>query len=315
MTREQLVAMLGILVRLKRITLAEAQRFIARWDAGHIPLTSMPRAAGADETGGGGRNLPLVPLKDVFNAAVAIGFVAVLALLGVNYRSRVTRGLPIPKITRERLSDLIDDEFDPELRALVAIFFDKGDLAAFHQNIHDMLVNRVARNFMAGAGRRPNARERVQLQILIARRDAVLMRFMVEVAVKKENGLITAAQALTTKPAVIVTAPGKVKSRAISEKGMAARTMTYMAVSKEAFYRGVEASLGQAIGQVVYYDAVDDPHTCPACRAAAAASPYLPGNHPYPGSVCFGGVHCRCRLRYVYDLDSYNRLNNKQQAA
>lgn len=74
---------------------------------------------------------------------------------------------------------------------------------------------------------------------------------------------------------------------------IAARANSYLGDGWGAFFRGEEANLSPNFW-VVDYIARDDPITCTPCIQAQLGGPYLPGEGPFPGEVCFGRGACRC---------------------
>ena len=94
-----------------------------------------------------------------------------------------------------------------------------------------------------------------------------------------------------------------------SEGYIGHRAATYTGASRGAYFEAYQTD-GEGgemeRGTIVYYEAVDDPHTCSDCHDAQG--PYLIGANPYPGQLCAGGGACRCWLEYVYDPVLYHQL-------
>lgn len=102
-------------------------------------------------------------------------------------------------------------------------------------------------------------------------------------------------------------AAGSLLGMAWSVGAIAARAALYAGAGYGWFFRAKEASQGQ-VNYVVYWRAHDDDRVCQACLAAERNGPYLVGEGPMPGSVCYGGGRCRCTRETRYDPDAYARL-------
>lgn len=90
---------------------------------------------------------------------------------------------------------------------------------------------------------------------------------------------------------------------------LAERAAQYGGIGRALFFEANEAAAaaGQgAPGFVIRYIARDDANTCSPCHRAQGY--YLPGRGPYPGDICLGRHHCRCRRVSVYDPAIYARL-------
>lgn len=96
--------------------------------------------------------------------------------------------------------------------------------------------------------------------------------------------------------------------RNLSFEQIAARLAMYSGAGRGLYFGISEAEEGEDAGWIVLYHARDDSGTCSPCSAAAAGSPYLPGNGPMPGDVCLGGGACRCWRELVFDPDAYASL-------
>ena len=105
-------------------------------------------------------------------------------------------------------------------------------------------------------------------------------------------------------------AAGRLLGMAWSVGAIAARAAMYAGAGYGWFFRAREAGAGR-VGYVVDWIAHDDDRTCQACLAAEHNGPYLVGEGPMPGSVCYGGGRCRCRRETRYDPDAYARLTRR----
>ena len=106
-----------------------------------------------------------------------------------------------------------------------------------------------------------------------------------------------------------------VQGRHFSAPYLANRLEMYAGSARGEFYRGIEdqsefiARLqppGRPFGVVAQYIAQDDDNTCEPCHLAAGW--YLIGDGPWPGTVCLGRAHCRCRRVLRYRPDIYAQL-------
>lgn len=272
--RLQLIGLLHDLVKRGRISRAQAQQFLIAFDAGTLPPDVIPLLRPAS--------------NDLSRAALAAALALFLAFLASGYKQMVLDGQPVPEPTRRTISLRFELIFRREMDELAASLTQNGLVGLWQGSLELAIANLIARQYVAGTGRRLTTREKAEVMALVARQQPFLTRFATEVAAKFITG------------------------NAPSAKALAARSRLYGAAGREAFYRGIETSKGNATGTVVYYEAVDDERTCPACRAAEAGSPYLPGQHPWPGTICFGGDRCRCRLRYEYEPKTWERLTGQK---
>lgn len=102
----------------------------------------------------------------------------------------------------------------------------------------------------------------------------------------------------------------RLQARPLSARAIAARSELYSGSARAVWFRADER--GQASGVVFYYEAVDDKGTCEPCLDAEKASPYLPGEGPFPGEVCKGRGRCRC-LRIPRDAPrEFERLTKRK---
>jgi hypothetical protein len=100
-------------------------------------------------------------------------------------------------------------------------------------------------------------------------------------------------------------------ARELSARAIGARSELYSGSARALWFKADE--VGQAVGVVIYYEAVDDAGTCEPCLDAEKASPYLPGLGPFPGEVCKGRGRCRC-LRIPRDAPKeFARLMEREE--
>ena len=93
---------------------------------------------------------------------------------------------------------------------------------------------------------------------------------------------------------------------------LAERAAQYGGIGRAIYFMSYEAlglprqGDGSAPGVVIRYVAIDDAGTCSPCHNAQGY--YLPGQGPYPGQICLGRHHCRCRRETLYDPAMYFSL-------
>jgi hypothetical protein len=154
----------------------------------------------------------------------------------------------------------------------------------------EALTHHIARQFVAGAGRAPiDAESRRMVQLLARERE-----FLNGFAFDLEQRLA--------------------ERRPITEAYVANRSQLYGGSGRTAWFYGNEKTITQSAGTVVYYEATDDKGTCSNCHDAEGKSPYLIGNHPWPGTICVAGGRCRCRLRYQFEPSTWERLSGRKMA-
>lgn len=95
---------------------------------------------------------------------------------------------------------------------------------------------------------------------------------------------------------------------------VAHRSELYNGEARAEFYRQKEEEEAED-GYVYDYISVDDNGTCQPCLDAEAASPYMAGDGPMPGSECSGGGFCRCTREARYDPDAAAELRRELIAA
>ncbi len=100
-------------------------------------------------------------------------------------------------------------------------------------------------------------------------------------------------------------------SHALSVAQIAARSELYAGAGRELWFRASEQDT--TAGYIVRYIAVDDANTCPKCVLAEQQGPWMPGQGPFPGAVCYGKGRCRCRRELAYDPQSYQHLVDDNQ--
>jgi hypothetical protein len=94
---------------------------------------------------------------------------------------------------------------------------------------------------------------------------------------------------------------GTVTGKPLSAGQISSRATTYSGAGRAVGARAQEQSADA--GELWRYLALDDGRTCGPCLAAEGT--YPAGQGPFPGSVCLGRGHCRCKRELV---DQPNRV-------
>lgn len=189
---------------------------------------------------------------------------------------------------RDRARDRLRARYVVEVRAYAAAVA-AGDLsvAEWHALSRDTACDNLAEMAVLGAGSAALARPLLPgLHHAAQEQTAYLSRFADGVAA------------------------GRLLGMAWSVGAIAARAALYAGAGYGWFFRARESAQG-GVGYVVDWVAHDDDRTCQACLAAERNGPYLVGQGPMPGSVCYGGGRCRCRRETRYDPDAYRRLTGR----
>lgn len=297
MTRDQLTRSLARLVASDKLTRDEARAILAAFDAGLIAQSELPLA---------GQAAGIALTESLARQAAA----RLYARLGLDpARTRI-----IPISARERFVVQIIDTYE-DLSFQTTRSFARGDLSVreWHQAMKDLVSDDLLQQAHLGKGRDLTPREIERLQEVATRQAAYLRRFADEVAMReqrakhaeriarRELGQEATEEAVQARVA-------ELQSRRMSEAQIRARAQMYAGESYQAFWQQRERE-EEREGMVAYYISVDQPSTCSPCLSAEQNGPYLPGSaHPWPGSVCLGKGHCRCRLEYRLEPDTYARL-------
>lgn len=91
---------------------------------------------------------------------------------------------------------------------------------------------------------------------------------------------------------------------------LAERAGQYGGIIRAIYFQMFELyrQIDDGTGWIVRYIARDDDRTCSPCHYAQGF--YLPNTGPYPGQVCLGRHHCRCRRIVIYDPIRYAQLTS-----
>lgn len=199
---------------------------------------------------------------------------------------RVLEGAP-GEVVKGRARDGIQDFFSNEVRSHAARLEADGNLSAWRASMFASIAATILRQKTA-ALRRPLLPSDV-LDTLDA------MNF--ELRKASEFAEEIEARAETARP--------------MSSRYVGARSELYSGSGRAVWFKADEK--GKAKGVVFYYEAVDDAGTCEPCLDAENASPYLPGEGPFPGEVCDGRGRCRC-IRIPRDAPrEFERLMKRKE--
>lgn len=214
------------------------------------------------------------PAQDDNRWALALA----LLLLLVNGSTR----RPLTTQQRNRARAMLRLNYEHNVAQLAVTVAASGAVAQWQAGMQDTITSYAHQMAVAGAGTLPRQQVRDSVDEQLAGQWGYLAGFAATVAAKKQS------------------------EQPLSLAAIAARAVLYGSVGWAAYFMGSEQDANA--GYVVNYIARDDRSTCGPCSEAERNGPYLPGQGPYPGSVCLGSGNCRCERVTVYDLEAYNRL-------
>lgn len=275
MTRDEYLLLLAQAVERGTITEDDARTILALFDAGqldpdNLPLTTddalatMRTPVDADEGDG--------------NEALA-ALLLLLALLGTR-RAHVL-GRRLDGTARRTARDALRMEWESNVTRLAQELATTGNVAGWHANMTTEIRRYYVRQMTAGLGRSLTPAELTQLDAVLDRQAAYLLRFAGDASHRLALG------------------------NPLSEDYLAMRSRMYGGQAWGLWHQSNEVGEDQP-GWVSQYSAVDDAGTCSPCSAAQGY--YLPGTGPWPGEICEGGSNCRCERVLVYAPDIYRSL-------
>lgn len=276
MSREQFLDYLTRAVADEFLTEDEAVEFLRQFDKGTLDTSMLP--------------LPLSETiretteEDVNAAAI------VLVTLGI--LSRVKDSIRFPRMTpkqQEQTATRLQDRFAASVRRYAKELAESSSIPAWQISMSETLQEHIIQQALMGRLRPLTIEEIATLDSVVRTQQAFLSRFADEIASRNLQG------------------------NPFSELQIGARGEQYNGEARAEFFRGVESDAED--GTVYDYIALDDNRTCQPCLDAEAASPYLPGEGEYPGSVCEGGGFCRCVREARYAPDEAAELRNELRAA
>lgn len=285
MTRAEFAEMVRRLVGDGTITLLQASQLKHAIDIGEVAqaATSLPW-----------RDLPGRLSKEEFKNALRSAAVFLTpkgggtALLSSAEQAVIRKETPpeVKRILRERLRNHFRGDYEATMNGLAKKVSSGGNVRQWHEAMSRENRAYIARMMTAGTGRALAEGEINEVNRLALDQGRFLKGFADSVSARKILGID------------------------YSEKYIAARSRSYGGVGWATWFKGNEIVEGVGDGKVIKYIAVDDPRTCSPCHDAEVAGPYLPGAKglPYPGEVCRGHGHCRCRHEIVFDMEAWREL-------
>lgn len=242
--------------------------------------------------------LPLPPYEGIANPPVDEDWPGVLWLLLATAiglapgRAGVPQAIDFaPLSVRMDAADRLQDwHTDAAMRLARDLSAGRLTVATFQRELRTLNNQHNAAQVMLGAGSRyPRMAAALSEQLTL--QAAFLQRFADQI-----GGRLAAARA------------GLAGFAPLSMGQIAERAALYGGIGRTLFFQSFEAQrqIDTGAGWVIYYQAREDANTCSRCLAAQGY--YLPGQGPYPGQVCLGRHHCRCRRITVYDPARYAEL-------
>lgn len=199
-----------------------------------------------------------------------------LLLLAVGRREVIRRLRPHQQ---RRVRELLAARFDETVTRVAARA--ASSVPNFQRGMADAVTLYALAQATAGAGRPLDDAQLGRVQAANRRNLAYLALFATQIAARH------------------------VLERPLSYEQVRSRARLYSGVGTEQYSRAQEDGLQR--GWVVRYISRDDPATCSACGSYHNTL-WLPGEGPYPGSVCYGRGRCRCERAPEYNPAEYERL-------
>ena len=185
---------------------------------------------------------------------------------------------------RAAVSDRVQDAFERDMGRLAQTLERTGDVAAWQRASGARIVQHLVEQRALGAGRELRERDLQGLREAVQVQTAYLSRFADTLAIRR------------------------LKGQALTAEGVASRAELYGGAGRETFFKALEQAEAGRSGLIYHYDAKDDGHACSACLDAQARGPYLAGQGPMPGAICYGRGRCRCTRRAEYNPAVWRRL-------
>lgn len=179
-------------------------------------------------------------------------------------------------IEREAFRDALQSQFEARVQALGKSVADGGISVKQWQGLMDRATSQyLIRQEVLGAGStKIDSAAFARLDGEIRRQQAFISRFADQLAMRNAEG----------KP--------------MSAAAIGSRATSYSGAGRAIGARAQERTIPLEAGEVWAYIAIDDAVTCFRCLEAEGF--YEAGSGPYPGDVCLGRGHCRCRREKVF---------------
>lgn len=223
-----------------------------------------------------GDDLPIPATDEGKDDEWLIALALLLLLLGIpSVRS-------LGKQERERGRRLLRSRFEANTATLAASVFAGGPVARWHNSMANELSSYTRQMAIAGAGKMPKAATQAVVTERLSSEAPFLLGFATQITARR------------------------VGEREMSAAWINQRASSYGGTGWASYF--ISAEEQQNVGWVSRYISRDDRRTCSPCSDAGRNSPYLLGEGPFPGEICYGGGGCRCRRVTVYDPVAYARL-------
>lgn len=204
-----------------------------------------------------------------------------------NVRDQLRGTTPAQRLA---FANRLQDRFEEEAARISRQYLTQQiSLQSWQRMTGDMIDRHLIGQTMLGyqtASLTPN--QLARLEVLIMRQRAFLSRFADTITIRRMLG------------------------SPFTDAAMLRRIRSYSGAGRGEYFRTSEiAAAGSGEGGegwVYDYISQDDDNTCSRCIEAEENSPYLPGQGPYPGSVCLGAGACRCERVARYDPATYRIL-------
>ncbi|PYJ11290.1 MAG: hypothetical protein DMF06_03500 [Verrucomicrobia bacterium] len=281
MDRQELGALLRLLVNNGRLTAAQAADIVVSFDLGEIATSDLPVPPS---------DLPVRLTTQELAVAMSDVAVRLTPKQAAPFLAAATK--PVSKETppevkqflRERLREHFRQNYDNAVAGYTHALAEGGDVAFWHKKMIFEQRAFIARMTTAGLGRPLTIDEVSEASGLAVKQQAYLHRFAGEISVQRAIGAD------------------------FSEPYLQARIRQYGGVGWAQWFKANETVENRGDGYVCRYISVDSPTTCGPCLDAAHGSPYLPKQGPFPGTVCKGRGLCKCRREVYFDMKAWKAL-------
>lgn len=199
---------------------------------------------------------------------------------------RVLAGAP-GQVLRSQARDGLQDFFASEVRAHAAALASTGNVGAWRASMSESVAANIVQQKTAALRRALLPSETLDLLAPMDFELKKVSEFAEEIRAAREA------------------------ERAMTSRQVGARSELYSGTGRAVWFKADEK--GKASGVVIYYVAVDDKGTCEPCLDAENASPYLPGEGPFPGQVCRGRGRCRCIRVPRDEPKEFERLSTRKE--
>lgn len=199
---------------------------------------------------------------------------AVLDSLGGRWPGSETLARRSPSLAeRAKFRDRLTAQYEKQVTGLAkSLTSGKITLPQWHDAMIKATTTNMIRQTMIGRGGGiPQTSEIPGLDRRIQTQHAFLQRFAEQMAARAIDGKLVG----------------------MSSGGVEQRAKMYGGAAHEEWWRAATAKATR-----VRYIAKDDHHTCGPCLNAEGEYD-AKAEHPYPGSVCLGRSHCRCKLEII----------------